>query len=100
MVDVILTPDWLAMVAGVILSLLFSYVPGLNTKFQSLDATYKRLVMLGLLLLVAVGVFGLSCAGIVSGVACDRGGLVAVIQAFILAAMANQAMYQLSPKNK
>lgn len=100
MIDVSLTPDWLAMVAGVVLSLLFSYVPGLSTKFQSLDPTYKRLIMLALLLVVAVGVFGLSCAGVISGVLCDRNGVVAVVEAFVLAAMANQAMYQLSPKNK
>ena len=58
------TPQVVASVAGVILSLLFSYVPGLNTWFAALDPTYKRLLMAGLIIVVGVGVVTLSCANV------------------------------------
>jgi len=45
----------LSAVAGVLLSLLFSYIPGASDWFAALDGTRKRLVMLGALVLVAAG---------------------------------------------
>lgn len=93
-----LTPDLLALVAGVILSLAFSYVPGLNTKFAVLDPIYKRLIMLVLLLITAGGVYGLSCAGLLSYVTCDQGGAWLLLGIFIRAAVANQSAYLLSPE--
>jgi hypothetical protein len=93
-----LTPDFLAAVAGVILSLAFSYIPGLNTGYAGLDPTKKRLIMLALLFLAAWGIYGLGCGGILSaGITCDRQGAIQVIWMFVLAAIANQSTYQLSP---
>lgn len=93
-----LTPESLSMISGVILSLAFSYIPGLNAWYGSLDATVKRLIMAGILFLTAAVIFGLACAGILSGVACDKAGLIDVIWAFILAVTANQATYAISPR--
>ncbi len=96
-----LTPDLLAAIAGVILSLAFSYIPGLNTKFAALDETWKRLVMLVLLLITAGTIFGLGCASIIQpGLTCDKSGLTQLIWIFILAAMANQTAYKLTPQTK
>lgn len=88
----------LAMVAGVILSLLFSYVPGLNEVWAMQDATRKRIWMAGLTFLTALGVFGLGCAGIVSGVACNKDGVIMLVVIWIQALVANQAVYAVSPE--
>ena len=93
-----MTSDQLAAIAGLVLSLVFSYVPGLNSMFDKLDATQKRLVMAGLLLIVAAGAFGLSCAQVLVVVTCDKPGALGLVSAFIAALVANQAAFQISPK--
>lgn len=97
------TPEVLSTVAGIILSLLFSYLPGLNTRFAALSSETKRLVMLALLFIVAAGAFGLACAGVLTEifgatVTCDRTGLLGLIQAFIFAVIGNQSAYMISPQ--
>jgi hypothetical protein len=97
-----MTATELSFVAGALLSLAFSYVPGLNSKFAALEPEKKRLVMLGLLALVSLVVFGLGCAGFAAdlglSVTCDRAGAVGLLKAFLGAVVANQAMYSLSPR--
>lgn len=97
-----MTAEFISMVAGVLLSLAFSYIPGLSVKYAALEAIYKRLVMLGLLFLVALGSIGLACAGIGAevgiNITCDRAGVIGVLQAFFLAAMANQSAYSLTKR--
>lgn len=56
-----MTSENLASMAGIIFSLSFSYIPGLNTKFARLGAEQKRLIMAGMLVIVAGAVYGLSC---------------------------------------
>ena len=93
--------DSLALYSGVVLSLVFSYVPGLSVKYASLSETVKRLIMLGMLLLVSVAVVGLACSGFGEDmgifITCDKAGFVGVIKAFVLAMVANQAAYKISP---
>lgn len=93
-----MSSEQLAALAGVILSLAFSYVPGLSDKFAALESTTKRLVMAGLLLLVAVAALGLSCANVVQTVECSQAGVLKLIDTFIAALVANQAAYLISPK--
>jgi hypothetical protein len=84
----------LAGIAGVVLSLVFAYAPGVQGWFNALDGTYKRLINLGALALVAAAVFGLGCAKWFSvPVTCDQTGLEGLIQAFVAAAIANQGAY-------
>lgn len=93
------TPDFLAAIAGAILSLLFSYVPGLNTQYAALVPVYKRLVMLGLLLVVAAAIYGLGCGGILqSGIACSQQGLIQLVAIFVIAVIANQSTFTISPQ--
>ena len=92
-----LTPQLLAAVAGIILSLIFSYIPGLNAKFAMLENVYKRLIMLLLTFLTALGIFGLSCAGVFNYVTCDKGGAWLLLGLFIQVAVANQSAYQITP---
>jgi len=88
--------EFLAGAAGIILSLLFSYVPGLNTWFDKLDGIYKRLLMGSLILLVGVGAGGLSCAGLFVGVTCDQAGAIAAARAIFAALVANQTAYSIT----
>lgn len=98
-----MTADTLAMLAGAVLSLTFSYVPKARDWFDRLTGEYKRLVMLGLLAAVAIAVGALACAGLAEdaglAVSCDRPGIIAVLRAFAMAATANQAAYMLSPRS-
>ena len=91
-------PRALAMIAGAVLSLLFSYIPGLNTWFAGHAPEFKRLFMAGLMLVVAGAALGLSCAGIISGVACTQAGAIELAVTWILAVAANQATYDVSPQ--
>lgn len=91
--------EFLSMIAGILLSLLFSYVPGASDWYGALDGVRKRLVMLGLLFIAAAGAFALSCAGIYDFAACDQAGAVQAVEAFIAALIANQTTYLVSPKS-
>lgn len=91
---------WLAATAGAILSLLFEYVPGLSTWYETLSEAQKRLVMLVLLVVTAAGVFGLSCytPAPVDWVTCDVGGIWGLITALIAAIVANQGIHLMAKK--
>lgn len=93
--------ETLTAAAGISISLACSYVPKLKDKYAVLDRTQKRLVMLTALLAITAGTFGLSCAKVVLLgvvlVTCDQVGAVALIQPFIMALVANQAAFLISP---
>jgi hypothetical protein len=99
---VIGAPDaqFLALIAGVILSLIFSYVPGLSVRFDALKREYKRLAMLVLLAMISAVLYGGICAGVfvAEGVVCGSGGLLIVVKLFVQAAVANQTAYSLAGK--
>jgi len=89
--------ETISMIAGVALSLAFGYIPGLSTKFDELEPTLKRLCM-GLCV-VAVGLASIAwgCVG-TNSVSCDTDTVVNSIRSIIMALMANQSMYAISPK--
>lgn len=96
-----MSPELIAATAGVILSLLMNYIPGLNTAFDRLSANGQRLAMAALLLITSIGIAIWTCTDP------EQGGLSiclgdtnwrAVVQAFIFALIANQASDRISPK--
>jgi exosortase/archaeosortase len=100
-----MTPQILTLVASAILSILFSYVPGLAGWYNGLaNATHKRLIMLGLLLITTAASFALACSGLGESLkisaTCDQAGAVELITAFVLAIAANQSTYLITPKKK
>ena len=99
-----MTAEFLAAIVGVLLSLLFSYVPGFGAWFGSRNEDMRRLIMLGFLALIALGAFGLSCVGLAAefgiNITCDQAGAIGLLKAFFAAAIANQTAYQLTPKSK
>ena len=52
-------PSLLASIAGVVLSLAFSYIPGLSTWYGGQSAQAKSLVMLGCLVVATLGALSL-----------------------------------------
>ena len=92
-----LTPEALIAASAFVLALLLAYVPGLKTKFDSLDGTVKRACVAGLIFVIGLGGFGLDCAGWLdaTNVACTRVDLVQVVQYILLALSVNQGTYLL-----
>lgn len=88
----------LSALAGTVLSLAFSYIPGLKDWYAKLSGEYKRLVMLAAIALTAVFVFGAGCLGYGGfGVACDKAGAWQLLEVFFAVAVTNQAAYKLTP---
>lgn len=93
------TSEMLVGIAGVVLSLLFSYIPGLRVWYAGLISETKQLIMLGLILAISAAVYVLGCNGIlVTNIACDKGGIVSFVLIVITAIISNQAVYSISPK--
>lgn len=95
-----MSSELLASIAGIVLSLVFSYIPGLNSKFAKLDGGVKRLIMGGLLLVTAGAAFGLSCAKIFPTVACSQDGALGLVRVFVMALIANQSAFLISPETQ
>lgn len=90
--------DLFSMIIGIMVSLIFSYVPGVATRFNALTSTQKSLVMLVLALVVAASIFGLSCGKIIDSVTCDLTGIKGLAWIFISYLIANQTTHVISPK--
>ena len=58
-----MSPEYLSSLAGILISLLASYLPGFSPWFGNLDPNFKRLIMLVFLVVAAVGSYGVACAG-------------------------------------
>jgi len=90
----------LGVVAGIIFSLTFSYIPGVKEWFEPLKNKYKQGIMGALLVLVAGAWFGLSCAGVVEGPACNQEGALEAVSVLFFALIANQGTYLMTKPDK
>lgn len=97
-----ISAEWLIMIAGAVLSLAFSYIPGLNTAYAKLADEVKQLIMLGVLAAVVAGLYLLMCAGViaVTNLTCDTGSIWKLIGYFLLAVIANQSANSITPAAK
>ena len=93
-----MSAERLTEIVAIVLSLAFSYIPGLADWYGGLQEAYRRLIMLGLLVITAGVIFGIACGGwLDTGVTCDQPGLVGLLKALLDAIIANQVVYQISP---
>lgn len=83
-----MSPEAIAAAAGAVLSLLFNYIPGLNSRFDRLSADQQRLSMAGLLAVTAIGM------AIWTGNSDWR----AILTNFVFALIANQGIDRIAPK--
>lgn len=95
-----MTGPQLAAIAGILISLLFSYVPGLQDWYSAKDSKTQSLIMLAVLVVAAFATYGVSCAGWWPSVTCDQAGIKALVEAFVAALISNQATYVISPQLK
>lgn len=113
-----MSAEALVALSGIVLSLVFSFLPTVKDWYAARTGDEKRAVMAGLLLVVAGAVFGLSCAGIgvnplgspivfddpAQAATCNKAGVLDLIGQYILAltlaGAANQAMYRLTPRGQ
>lgn len=88
----------LALLAGTLLSLAFSYIPGLKERFEKQTSETKRLIMAGSLLVVSLFTFGSACVnlGLPFDITCDQAGAVGLATTFLLSLVSNQATYQIT----
>jgi len=97
-----MSAELLASVLAIVMSLGFSYIPGLNDWYSALDRKYKQLVMGAGLVVIAFSVFGLSCAGLGAqfgiDLACSQDGAIALLKLLIDALIVNQGTYLLTRK--
>lgn len=93
-----MTGEELLAVAGVVVSILFEYFPKLNTWYNGLEDNIQRLIMLGVVALIALTVFGMSCAGLSDAYTCDKAGVWALIKMFVAGVIANQSAYLVLPR--
>ena len=80
-------------VAGVVLSLLFKYVPGLSGWYEEQESQSKELIMLGVMVVAVAGAYGLSCFGWLDVYACGSEGLKQAVFALVGAVIGNQGAY-------
>ena len=99
-----MTAEMLTLIAGVLLTLGFSYIPGLRTWYAGKSDEVKQVIMLVLLVVVAGVSFGLACLGWGASLgivlACTVDGGLGLVMQIVLAIMANQGVYKLSPQRK
>ena len=89
-----LTPDLLIFLLGIAQSLFFEYVPKVEDWYGKLEDKTKRLLQAGVLLVLALAIFGLGCADVVGGLECSTNYLYEFIFVYFLALMANQTTHR------
>ena len=90
--------DSLALLVGLILSLVFSYVPGFADWYNAKNPDAKRAIMLVFIFLTTIVIFMLACFNVLTGVACTQQGFLALVQIFFAVLIANQTVDRISPK--
>lgn len=102
MIEVNLTAAVLLAVVGALLSVAFTWFPGMNTWYAGLDKDQQSAIMLGLLILAAAVMITLGCTGliVVVGLVCTPQGIFTVVinlgVGLVTAMMANQGTYGLT----
>jgi hypothetical protein len=94
-----ITANIISGVAGILLSLGFSYIPSFSEWYYSITKQLRGLVMVGFMALVAVVVWLLSCYVGYGFVQCTTNGAKVLIEAFVSALLLNQATYQVTPES-
>lgn len=94
-----LTPELLAGIVAVVISLAMNYIPKLNTWFAGLATAAKSGIMALLLAITSVVIYGGGCLGwFMSNITCDQSGIFKLVSIFIAALIANQGAYVISPQ--
>ena len=88
-----MSAELLSAVAGGVLSLIMSYVPGVKTWWDGLTGQYRRTVMGVLILAAAGGAYWGACAGYWQG---ECGNWQMYLQMALAALVTNQSVYKIT----
>lgn len=94
-----LTPAIVLAIAGGLLSIAMEYLPWVAKGYNALEDDYQRLVMLGLIAVVAFGAYGLSCAGVIAVLECTLSGFWEAVGLFVATLIGNQSIHRVLPKD-
>ncbi|MBE9479819.1 MAG: hypothetical protein IMY80_07620 [Chloroflexi bacterium] len=94
-----MTVELISAIAGILISLILEFVPGVEGWYNKFSKQQKRLVMLVALFVVVGGAFGLSCANLIAIFACTTFGVWQAVMAFIAALVANQSVHLVLKKD-
>lgn len=94
-----ITPEVVAGVVGILLSLTLSYVPGLRERWAALDADQQRGIVAALIVGSSVVIFALACTPSLNFpfAVCPAGGAWRLMSIIIAALVANQSAYAVTP---
>lgn len=94
------TPEFIAAVAGIVISLICSYFPVVSLRFAELDEGQKQLIMIGFMLMVTIVLFLLGCSGLIliPAFVCNQQTAISFFWLFFYAVVANQTTHRISPK--
>lgn len=99
-----MSPELFSSILATILSLLASYLPGFAPWYAARSSEAKRLLMLGVLAVIAAAAYGIACSGYgpIFGLqlTCDSRGLITLVQSFLAALSVNQATYLISSNGR
>lgn len=97
-----MTPEMIAALVGIIVSLALEYIPKFKDWYNSKTDTEQKLIAVGIGFIVVEGAFGLGCLSlIVPYWPCTWAGEWVAFQALIAFVLANQTVYALFlKKNK
>lgn len=99
-----MNPELLSGGAGLGLSLIFSYVPGLKEAYAKLGSTAKSLIMAAMVIVAAIISAAWSCSSPDSKEALKAcladGGWRTYAQSILSALVANQSVHRITPKPK
>lgn len=91
---VILSPDFLLMFAAALISVAFDWFPPLAQKFDTFTDGQKRAITSGLVVFSAFLIYGLGCAGLLSGLpACSKDGLLELFPVIVAAIAITQGIH-------
>ncbi len=94
-----MSPEQIAAVAGVILSLLLEYLPYFSDWYNAQPDNIQRLIVLAIGAVVVGGAFGLGCLGLVAvSWPCSWAGGWQAVLSFISFILSSQATYLVLPK--
>jgi hypothetical protein len=95
------TSEWLVITAAAVISLLASYVPGLNVWYAAKPKEDKQLIMVGVIASIVALAFVGQCAGLVqTGLVCTGAGGLDALVIFFIALSVNQGTYKVSPTSE
>jgi hypothetical protein len=88
---------------AILVSLLFEYVPGLSDWYNKVPDKFQRLIMLGLMVVVAGVALGFNCAGwftsYIPKISCSQAGVEEMFVLLLTALVSNQTTHLVLKKS-